>query len=132
MIRGYDSGYDSEILNVLTSFCIHINLCRTNFAVKVFCALWSGYAVAAVRAAVRMVCAVWGGHAGAVGVPLQGAGAGCCMLSQWCVQFGVEIYIIYIYTCVNVSLHPQHEIGDGNQRSCPTRESCSELFVCVQ
>ena len=58
-----------------------------------FCALWSGYAVAAVRAAVRMVCAIWSGHAGADGVQLQGAGAGCCLLSQWCVQFGVGMLV---------------------------------------
>ena len=29
-----------------------------------------------MRAAVRVVCALWSGHRGAVGVPLQGAGAG--------------------------------------------------------
>jgi len=50
-------------------------------------ALWSWHAVAAVRAAVRVARALWSGHGGAVGVPLQGAGAGCCLLSEWCVQF---------------------------------------------
>ena len=56
-------------------------------------ALWSWHAVAAVRAAVRVVCALWGGHGGAVGVPLQGAGAGCCLLSGWCVQFGAGMLV---------------------------------------
>ena len=36
----------------------------------------------------KVVCAFWSGHRGAVGVPLQGSGAGCCLLSEWCVQFG--------------------------------------------
>ena len=56
-------------------------------------ALWSWHAVAAVHAAVRVVCALWSGHAGALGVPLQGAGAGCCLLSEWCVQFGAGMLV---------------------------------------
>ena len=42
-------------------------------------ALWSWHAVDAVRAAVRVVCAIWSGHRGAVGMPLQGAGARCLL-----------------------------------------------------
>ena len=58
-------------------------------------ALWSWHAVDAVRAAVRVVCVcvLWSGHRGAVGVPLQGAGAGCCLLSDWCVQFGAMLVV---------------------------------------
>ena len=55
--------------------------------------LWSWHAVAAVRAAVGVVCALWSGHGGAVGVPLRGAGAGCCLLSEWRVEFGVGILV---------------------------------------
>ena len=44
-----------------------------------------------MRAAVRVVCALWSGHRGAVGVPLQGAGAGCGLLSEWCVHFGAML-----------------------------------------
>ena len=55
--------------------------------------LWSWHTVAAVHAAVRAVCAVWSGHAGAAGVPLQGAGAGCCLLSGWRVQFGAGMLV---------------------------------------
>ena len=56
-------------------------------------ALWSWHAVAAVRAAVRVVFSLWSRHGGAVGVPLQGAGAGCCLLSEWCVQFGAGMLV---------------------------------------
>ena len=38
-------------------------------------------------------CALWSGHRGAVGMPLQGAGAGCCLLSEWCVQFGAMLVL---------------------------------------
>ena len=62
-----------------------------NYAIRG--ALWSWHDVAAARAAVRAVCALWSGHGGAVGVPLQGAGAGCCLLSEWRVQFGVGILV---------------------------------------
>ena len=56
----------------------------------------SWHAVDAVRAAVRVVCALWSGHRGAVGVPLQGAGAGCCLLSEWCVQFGAMLVALRV------------------------------------
>ena len=46
-----------------------------------------------MHAAVRVACALWSGHAGALGVPLQGAGAGCCLLSEWCVQFGAGMLV---------------------------------------
>ena len=59
-------------------------------------ALWSWHAVDAVCAAVRVVCALWSGHDGAVGVPLQGAGAGCCLLSKWCVQFGAMLVALRV------------------------------------
>ena len=59
-------------------------------------ALWSWHAVDAVRAAVRVVCALWSGHRGAVGVPLQGAGAGCCLRSEWCVQFGAMLVALRV------------------------------------
>ena len=59
-------------------------------------ALWSWHAVDAVRAAVRVVCALWSGHRGAVGMPLQGAGAGCCLLSEWCVQFGAMLVALRV------------------------------------
>ena len=45
------------------------------------------------HAAVRVVCALWSGHAGALGVPLQGVGGGCCLLSEWCVQFGAGMLV---------------------------------------
>ena len=56
-------------------------------------ALWSWNPVAAVHAAVRVVCELWSGHAGALGVPLQGAGARYCLLSEWCVQFGAGMLV---------------------------------------
>ena len=59
-------------------------------------ALWSWHAVDAVRAAVRVVCALWSGHRGAVGMLLQGAGAGCCLLSEWCVQFGAMLVALRV------------------------------------
>ena len=46
-----------------------------------------------MHAAVRVVCALWSGHGGAVGVPLQPAGAGCCLLSECCVQFGAGMLV---------------------------------------
>ena len=49
-----------------------------------------------MRAAVRVVCAPWSGHRGAVGVPLQGAGAGCCLLSEWCVHFGAMLVALRV------------------------------------
>ena len=54
-------------------------------------ALWSWHAVDVARAAVRVVCALWSGHRGAVRMPLQGAGARCCLRSEWCVQFGARL-----------------------------------------
>ena len=56
----------------------------------------AGHAVDAVRAAVRVVCALWSGHRGAVGMPLRGAGAGCCLLSEWCVQFGAMLVALRV------------------------------------
>ena len=53
--------------------------------------LWSWHAVGAVHTTVTVVCALWSGHRGAVGMPLQGAGAGCCLLSEWHVQFGAML-----------------------------------------
>ena len=64
-----------------------------NYTYTIRGALWSWHAVAAVRAAVRVVCALWSRHGGAVGVPLQGAGAGCCLLSEWCAQFGAGMLV---------------------------------------
>ena len=46
-----------------------------------------------MHAAARVVCALWSGHAGALGVPLQGVGGGCCLLSEWCVQFGAGMLV---------------------------------------
>ena len=59
-------------------------------------ALWSWHAVDAARAAVRVVCVLCSGHRGAVGMPLQGAGAGCCLLSEWCVQFGAMLVALRV------------------------------------
>ena len=43
----------------------------------------------------RVLLSEWcaSGHGGAVGMPLQGAGAGCCLLSGWCVQFGAGMLV---------------------------------------
>ena len=49
-----------------------------------------------MRAAVRVACALWSGHRGAVGMPLQGAGAGCCLLSERCVQFGAMLVALMV------------------------------------
>ena len=70
--------------------CLH-TLTPKMFQMLVIIPYLERHAVAAVRAAVRVVCALWSGHGGAVGVPLQGAGAGCCLLSEWCVQFGAML-----------------------------------------
>ena len=43
-----------------------------------------------MHAAVRVVGS---GHAGALGVPQQGVGGGCCLLSEWCVQFGAGMLV---------------------------------------
>ena len=73
---------------------LHVWLFTNTYTIRG--ALWSWHAVDAVRAAVRVVCALWSGHRGAVGVPLQGAGAGCCLLSEWCVQFGAMLVALRV------------------------------------
>jgi len=42
------------------------------------------------------LCALWSGRRCAVGIPLQGAGAGCCLLSEWCVQFGAMLVALRV------------------------------------
>ena len=80
-------------------------------------ALWSWHAVAAVRAAVRVARALWSGHGGAVGVPLQGAGAGCCLLSEWCVQFVAMLVALRVLLQV---------LPEGDVWRC-----CCQSGVCV-
>ena len=75
--------------------CLH-TLTPKMFQMLVIIPYLERHAVAAVRAAVRVVCALWSGHGGAVGVPLQGAGAGCCLLSEWCVQFGAMLVALRV------------------------------------
>ena len=106
--RGYDSGYDSWVwfadLDLVFACVFHVWLFTHTYLQNVSNAgnytirgaLWSWHAVAAVRAAVRVVCALWSGHGGAVGVLLQGAGAGCCLLSEWCVQFGAMLVALRV------------------------------------
>ena len=67
--------------------CLH-TLTPKMFQMLVIIPYLERHAVAAVRAAVRVVCALWSGHGGAVGVPLQAAGAGLLAVRVVCVQFG--------------------------------------------
>ena len=60
-----------------------------------------------MNAAVTVVCAFWSGHAGAVGVPLQGAGTGCCLLSEWSVQFGAGVAALTLL----LQVLPEGDIG---------------------
>ena len=65
------------------------------------------------------VCALWSGHRGAVGMPLQGAGAGCCLLSEWCVQFGAML------VALRVQVLPE---GDDWRCCCQSGVCCKPCF----
>ena len=137
MIRGYDSGYDSWVWFVgmirgpwfsvslrAPRIVIYPHLPESvstvgNYTIRG--ALWSWHAVDAVRAAVRVVCALWSGHRGAVGVPLQGAGAGCCLLSEWCVQFGAMLVALRVL----LQVLPE---GDVWRCCCQSGVCCKPCF----
>ena len=129
-IRGYDSGCDSWVwfadldlvLPCILQYGYLPALTPKMFQMLVLIpkkkrALWSWHAVAAVRAAVRVARALWSGHGGAVGVPLQGAGAGCCLLSEWCVQFVAMLVALRVLLQV---------LPEGDVWRC-----CCQSGVCV-
>ena len=137
MIRGYDSRYDSWVwfVGVIRGpwFSVSLHPPRMviyphlpesvstvgNYTMRG--ALWSWHAVDAVHAAVRVVCALWSGHRGAVGMPLQGAGAGCCLLSECCVQFGAMLVALRVL----LQVLPE---GDDWRCCCQSGVCCKPCF----
>ena len=132
MIRGYDSWVWFADLDLVLPCILRVWLFTHTYPENVSTvgnytirgALWSWHAVDAVRAAVRVVCALWSGHRGAVGMPLQGAGAGCCLLSEWCVQFGAMLVALRVL----LQVLPE---GDDWRCCCQSGVCCKRASLLV-
>ena len=125
MIRGYDSWVWLTDLDLVFPCILRVWFFTHTYPQNVSTvgnwtirgALWSWHAVDSARAAVRVVCALWSGHRGAIGVPLQGAGAGHCLLSEWCVQFGATLVALRVLLQV---------LTQGDVWRC-----CCQIGVCL-
>ena len=102
MIRVMIRGYDSEIRNGPSAHLFaYMNLCKTSLNLLEKCCCQSFFCALVPACCWRCACCCQSGMCSlertcwcrAVGVPLQGSGAGCCLLSQCCVQFGVGMLV---------------------------------------
>ena len=117
---------DSEILNCPSAHLFaYMNLCKTSLNLLEKCCCQSFLCALEPACCWRCACCCQSGVCSleracwcrAVGVPLQGAGAGCCLLSQCCVQFGVGMLV------------PLQSAAAGAAWGCCCQ---SGVFVCVR
>ena len=124
MIRGMIREYDSEILNGPSAHLFaYMNLCKTSLNLLEKCCCQSFLCALEPACCWRCACCCQSGVRSLAGmlvpcrwVPLQGAGAGCCLLPQCWVQFGVGMLV------------PLQSAAAGAAWGCCCQ---SGVFVCV-